>query len=387
MPIPDPTVVGLSPAFWAHVPLTIRHVQELRLLNGFNCLIRKDPATDKATVLPLSKCELVGVIVAVESRGSTGGVIYVIDDGTGVIDCLHWPDDDGLPSLTSLEPESNILPVGTYARVFGRIECVAIGPKKDESIGYDDRMDCIREIHASIVQDAIEIDGPPKLGEDDLETQHWKRSVKILSSPDMLLTSDDIIRLLGPEIAKQIEERATLPAADTSDGAWRVFGSQCLCELEYKYDLLYCHCQATRESLDPDFVYRDALLKELINLEQRQRDGEPLRFQFRTITNTPHLDDIAKSITNSTASQQSLILGTFRSLRKDGILFLLDPNSDTYMLISKERALESYIEIIASNDIERGLERAALRRDPPAFLQHVPKPRIQFVKRNFKQNK
>ena len=50
-------------------------------------------------VRPINKCKLFGTIVAKERRGGgaarSTSTIYVIDAGTGVIDCLCWNDHDG----------------------------------------------------------------------------------------------------------------------------------------------------------------------------------------------------------------------------------------------------------------------------------------------------
>ena len=135
--------------------------------------------------------------------------------------------------------------------------------------------------------------------------------------------------------------------------------------------------------MDPDLAYRDALLRELMDLERMQSDTEPLRFQFPTVRDMVSLHEFVD--TKTPALRQGLILGTFRALRKDGIFYLLDTHSDTYLFISKDRVLEPYIDTITSNDIERGVERAQLRREPPPFLQQVPKRRVQYVRRNFKR--
>lgn len=378
--VPDESILGLSPAYWSHVPLTINQVQDLRLLNGIHCLVRKNDQTGKSDVVPLSKCELVGVVVAVEPRGLDGGVVYVIDDGTGLMDCLYWHnnDDAGLPSLTLREPESTILAVGTFARIFGRIECAAIGVPSTTT------KNCIREVHATVVIEIRKTEWEPYIGGEDFESQHWKRCIKGISA-EMLLPPETIVNLLGTDIARQIADRASLPAVDDTDGSWRVFGSGCSCNLLYKHHLLYCHCQATEEVLDPQLRYRDSLLSALIELERKQPNRLPLRFQFRTVKEIASLKELAKSITSAPSFQQSLLQGTFRALRNDGILYLLDAESDTYLLVSKERVLERYVDAMTSDDIARGAQRAQLRREPPAFLKHVPKQRLQYVRRNIKR--
>jgi hypothetical protein len=412
--------LGLSPAYWSHVPLTVRQVHELKLYQGIHCLLQKQTqqrddsvasTSSSLRILPLSKCCLVGLIVAVEQRG-LHSVVYVLDDGTGLIDCLYWQDEDtfGLPSLTEIDTQAPVLTVGTRATVYGRIQCVAVGVRggrpQNHTGGDHGKLDsstdsgvnskqplavpCLREIHATLVLDANESMPPPSLGgPEDIEGQHWRKAVAATST--LHPTAPEMIHLLGPEIAPQIAERTMLPAVDDSDGAWRVFGSLCRCRLAYKERLLYCHCQATAEVLDPKFQYRDTLLENLLERERSQADGEPLRFQFPTIQGDAVLDAVAARVTAAAPAaapnNQRLVMNTFRALRKDGVFFLLDEASDTYLFVTRDRVLMPYVETITSDDIERGADRAKIRRQPPAFIQKVPKQRLQYVRRTFKQLK
>ena len=43
----------------------------------------------KEIYVPISKCSLVGAIVSAEIR-SDGSRLYVLDDGTGLMDCVDW---------------------------------------------------------------------------------------------------------------------------------------------------------------------------------------------------------------------------------------------------------------------------------------------------------
>ena len=45
------------------------------------------------------------------------------------------------------------------------------------------------------------------------------------------------------------------------------------------------------------------------------------------------------------------------------------------------------MDLMLSNDIERGVQRMQLQREPPEFLEKVPKARLQYVRRKFKQAK
>jgi hypothetical protein len=46
-----------------------------------------------------------------------------------------------------------------------------------------------------------------------------------------------MLERLGPEIKAQVDDKANLPALD-QDGAWRLFGKNCRCQLAYKEVLL-----------------------------------------------------------------------------------------------------------------------------------------------------
>lgn len=382
----DEATVGLSPAYWAHVPMTIRQVQQLQ--GGWNVLHLPKPGGEytndspkqqenddngrdnrASSTLALSKCSLVGLLVAVEPKGD-GNVAYVLDDGTGLIDVVYWgsddaDDDDGLPSLGNDKDDEPRLTVGTTVQVWGRIVAAAMQGKDV----------ALREIHASLLL--------PKTTTDEL--QHWQRCVQIINDGS-LTTSAEITQRLGHEIGQQIANRESLPSAD-SDGAWRVYGMHCQCtnnDLPYKDTLLYCHCVATREPMDPELRFRDALLSALLKREQEQSGptgNEPLRFQFHNLSHLGLLVD------NGQPPSTDLLRRTVGALRQDGIVHLLDEASDTYVLISKDRVLIPYMDLMLSNDIERVVQRMQLQREPPEFLEKVPKARLQYVRRKFKQAK
>lgn len=112
-----------------------------------------------------------------------------------------------------------------------------------------------------------------------------------------------------------------------------------------------CHCQATVEPLDSHFEFRDSLLTLLIQMEQRDESTTPLRFQY-------------KAIAQQFKANPRLVRNTFRSLRQDGILYLLDATSDTYLLISR-RVLAPFV----------GRER-------PEYLAKVPQVRLDYLRRS-----
>lgn len=71
----------------------------------------------------------------------------------------------------------------------------------------------------------------------------------------------------------------------------------------------------------------------------------------------------------SSVSKERLYRGTFQCLRDDGIVFLVHPPSDTYILNSYSRVLSRYCR----------------RRPLPDHLSKVPKVRLELVRRMITQ--
>jgi hypothetical protein len=200
------------------------------------------------------------------------------------------------------------------------------------------------------------------------------------------LDASHIISLLGPRIKAQISNLDNLPAtSDQHDGAWRLFGPRCQCccaatagggvaddgqslvVVPYKESLLYCHCIATKEPLDPHFTYRDSLLTRLLEMEkedhekqQQQRIKEPFRFLYTTVVQDPFLQEQSRRCCRAAAATAQknnkyqyqrctlpnwICLGSkyLSSVARGSDLYLLDAESDTYLLLSRERAIESYL--------------------------------------------
>ena len=520
-------LVGLCPYFWAHVPLSIRQVHSLVLMNGLHCLaVDKETTattntrtttetntTEMKTLVPLSKCRLVGTIVAVDRRGGNGGTIYVIDDGTAVIDCLSWgdgDDEDGLWDLvdkqdytTYTTTTTKSLHVGQLVRVYGRIDsaCLVLHPTACTSAGsgggahsqhssslqqsFELRRTCLHEIRATMIHplasSLLEMNASTPW---QAEMHHWKEvqdfvhclqkqqqthhSMRKRKKQQMYWDVPHILDFLGCKIREQIQDLHPMPNNHEQhprlcgkkqkkdrdeDGSndWQLFGAQCHCQMEYKSILLYCHCIATplpsslpppseqqqtvRDNLhgetssrstaasntagDPNFVYRDALLSKLVQMEAataaetQQQDTitrvEPLRFQYFAVVKDPTLLQVSQQVQQQHGMKDTyghdLALNTFRALRTDGILYLLDGASDTYVLLSRKRALESYLlplllcrntglqqpgietteDLRSSNNHHNNNNNNILRRDhpnkPPIYWSYIPKARIHFVKR------
>jgi hypothetical protein len=436
-------LVGISPTFWAHVPMLIRQVQQdLQLIDGVHCLLvmpyHHHPTTTSESaaaaaavvpkVIPITKCKLLGCIVYAEYKAS-GCIIYVIDDGTGLVDCLYWDnnegnDYDGLPSLTG-RSDSRMLQPGVMVAVMGRIQCVAVDEMAETTVHVQAAggiKSCriraaVREIHASSVEPITTFTSRATPFSMDHESRHWQDCIRIqqqlvyaaattpfpTSSSGAMLNALDVLQVLGPDISAQVVDQTNLPAADDTVGAWRLFGTHCKClNTVVKRDLLYCHCIATPDKMDPEFRYRDRLLEKLLQAElqqqqQPQSDSDEqgtyehnhhFCFQYRMIISDDELNQIAaeqiRKSTNVGSSYpgqvQQLVRNIFRALRKDGILHLLDAESDTYLLLSRQGVLEPYIRrSLACPDAAARTRFHAAR---PSYLDAVSRARMQLVRRS-----
>jgi hypothetical protein len=288
---------------------------------------------------------LVGWIVSADHKGECH--YYVVDDGTGLMDVLHFTEDEEvLPPLllSDAAVHPNYYSVGDVVSIFGKI--MYVGGKV--------------EIRASTILEATPMD----------EMRHWQECCH--AAAQQLSNPLDIIAQLGTSIGDQIRNLANLPATDDSIGLWRLFGTSCRCPSDaIKDDLLYCKCIATVDPLDPDLTYRWTLLERLLVLQEHQPSNAPLQFPYHTVAEDATLstgcDASATAVTTS-----RMVRNAFRILRQEGILYLYDNDNDTYVLISRSRVLEPFV--------RKTLTKFASQR--PAFLEHVPSARLQIVRRS-----
>ena len=392
----ESALVGLSPSYWSNIPMSIADVHQIRVVDGLNCIVRHSPGIQ---FFPVSRCTLVGMIVFASEEKDI--LKYILDDGTGWIDCSAWAEnEESIHVVPRLGKQYNgaagksKYKVGDRVRIRGTIHCINVTRTSEEiDTGGTQMVEIRGGIHEIKVFSMDRL--TPFETECDLhyEAHHWATSI-LATRP---ATGENTLGLrnalkslewLGPKIAKDVRNRENLPSSSDSLGAWKVFGVACTCKLQYKQDLLYCHCQATMEPLDPDFTFRDALLKRLLLMErehhkskqQQQQNDNPqldLRFQYNAIANDPELYKIAEQVATNTDNPEQiahhLIRSTFLALKQDGILCLLDEESDTYVLLSRKSVLEPYI--------RRKRMKRKKRRRTPCYLQDVPWARLQYVER------
>ena len=320
---------------------------------------------------PVSKCLLVGHIVYASERKG-GSKVYVLDDGTGVIDCVHWSidaeDPYHLPSLTASgedNSKSKGFEVGEQVRIFGKIDCLAISSHNDQGVNKNSSNTVIREIQIRIIERV----------EDYLvsEAHHWMDFCR--HTPTSLKTH---VEKLGPEIGIQILNRVNLPSVDDVSNAWRVFGANCNCKLAYMEELLYCHCQCTAEPLDPFYRFRDALLQMLLFLQSKE--AKKLEFNYKEIRGNTILQGVAmKEVAgeNQERNVDRLFLKTFRALRIDGMIHLLDSNSDSYLLITRTWVLEPVIRAQSKSGGGSFIQYEKV----PRYISRVHNERLRYIQR------
>ncbi len=376
----EPFLVGIAPNFWAHVPTSIAAIDALKLINGMHCW------SSGRFHIPVSKCILFGCIVNACIRSSDESLLYVLDDGTGLIDCLAWTNNSAndifhLPSLLAegSNKATKDVGIGDIVRIFGKIQCVTIHGENNSG----NEPFVIREIQASLVERIDRISNE--------EARHWKACAdheKAMARDPTKFNALSYLKQLGPDITNQVEGRRNLPSNDDKLGEWRIHGTSCTCVLDYKVELLYCHCLAKVESLDPELVFRDALLNHLLQVQTKH--AKKLIFPYKGIKINQKLREIASVVISNQdkANQEArikllvdrLLLNTFRALRHDGIVHLADESTDKYLLISRKWVLEPLIRLqLTQKNAEISKNFIDLEGAP--YLSPVHRDRLLYIKR------
>lgn len=373
-------------------------------------------------VLPISKCRIVGVVVYCQYK-SNNSVAIVIDDGTGHCDCIGWIDASN-DDIQQQQQETllNRYQVGNIVQVQGAIKVLSLDKKKvvrmddDANVLYEGWL-CFRELQIHSIQTVTSVndeilhwlrcldfrkriglfyghDGTSSSqridsGDDMNEHEHEQGQgqgqsqsqqdmmhIPILNGLETLqsLPRDEQLwihsTLIGGSYSEEESSRSVLFKDQYERLFAKYYGRNCKCQLMYKDILLYCHCLATKERLDPDFKFRDTLLSKLVDMEKCIVDNnnnessnkndvvdvdkrsmndnddksiKRLEFQYSTVCRDEQLNALAKDVVSTTTDPginlKRLYTNTFRHLRNDGVVYLLDVETDSYLLLSKDNVL------------------------------------------------
>ena len=207
-------------------------------------------------------------------------------------------------------------------------------------------------------------------------------AANIHGETEQIRNGADVLNILGNDLLSKMTHTEAIDVDEEDNGAWRVFGPDCTCRLPHKDELLYCHCLASFEALDPHQVFRDALLKHLIDMMGENPTSSPFRFHYGSLISIDHLNDIATKTVpetpNTAVNVHRIFANTFKALRNDGIVYLDDQDNDIYLLISKSTALIPYLSPLINKE-SSALERSMRRSNPPPFIKKVPASRLRFV--------
>lgn len=428
----DHRLIGLSPQYWSYTRLSIGDLTALPLINGVDCFLtprRRDESSDESErhnpscsqwhILPLSRVLLRGVITAIDRRPN-GCTLIVVDDGTGSIDCRCWDDSSNsafhLPALLpqhqqSLHRNGLRYDIGDSVEVMGKIKTLTAGntssivnlSEKAEATSMEVRFGCIREVHATTVN-VIDTRQLSAANVWNSEAVHWLKCInvqnEIRKENTTMKNGKEVLSLLGKKVSSSILR----DGESSSMGCIKnVLQRQC-CQtpVRFRRALFYCHCEATLESLDPEFCFRDALLNHLLDCESQIHCIEnslhqsatedcmdlfgidasseippPFLFTFQSICSDEHLLSIARGLVSQTnlpeGNLQRLIRRTFAAMTKDGLLSLYDEAEDLYLLLSCNRVLVPYLKR------SRGIDDGGFVRpniSEPFFIRTVPRKRL-----------
>lgn len=423
-------MVALSDAYHQYNPLFIRDIKALLVLNGFDCIVTSCYSSDAVDgnnssavhLLPVSKCEIMG-IVRYRQVKSNGSISLILDDGSGVIDAIFWSDIHTVNENTPFA-------VGETVRVRGNINVLSLNEKKIVYLDgqkYEGR-EGVREIYISSFQRVIE---------PNEEVAHWVLCLlfrkRLQDTTDCRNEMNFDNHMLYAPVLNGLETYNILPASmkeqvsldecyvNTSQGQeWffvKYYGRGCRCNLSYKDKLLYCHCLATKDMNDPDFVFRDALLETLLHFEQALKveslsstsnnNGANvsemtdeskvvpscLQFEFSGILRCHSLQLLAKEVLQASDNLyyniHKLFSSAIRCLRKDGVLYLQDERKDIYILLSADSVLIPTVknQIISEEQLDFELSMNSLRSNThpvsklPNYMESLPYKKLQLVRR------
>ena len=397
-------LIAISKAYHEYNPLLIKTFNALLLLNGVNCITTNQNGGNH--VLPISKCEILGIVRLFQQKAN-GSVLLILDDGTGICDCVGWIND--------FSKDIDRCGVGDVVRISGAIKVLSVKRRRLIQINgiSHEGWSCIRELRVH----TIDI-----INDRHLEALHWLACVQFRkrigskiepTSEDELLKMSVQSQIMNTPVLNGLETFFTLPNEDkdhvlstrgsvdyfVSSGGndqflIKYFGRDCKCKMDYKDKLLYCHCLATLEPLDPKFLFRDFLLNMLLKMEARigkdlvyesastaysggcrRKLQRKLEFKYRTTIQNISLREIAKKVVSKTADPiinlRRLYSNTFRHLRNDGVIHLADSDADIYWLVSTERVL---VPLVSSFEWERDCSSKNVpwnhvMKQVPEFLQ------------------
>eukprot|EP00804_Cyclotella_cryptica_P021865 CCRYP_000830-RA/>CCRYP_000830-RA protein AED:0.23 eAED:0.23 QI:0/-1/0/1/-1/1/1/0/253 len=237
------------------------------------------------------------------------------------------------------------------------------------------------------------------------EIVHWLKCLKFSQEAHQKVKGGkEVIALLGNIIASSILSSSPECHVGTEIGPSNVLERKC-CKTPQRFRnaLFYCHCEATLETLDSSFRYREALLDRLLDMEAKllhsshsthaayiedcmdligaEFDGihPPLIFTFDSIYKDEYLSSIVRNIVASTiipeANARKLVQNTFAAMTKDGIFSLFDPVSDLYLFVSLDRVILPYLQ----NSLKSGGGMVAVPTAPPFFIRSIPKKRMSRI--------
>ena len=421
----DYRLIGLSPQYWSYTRLSVGDLTALPLINGVDCFITPRHRDDESDtnmhqwhIFPLSRVLLRGIVTAIDRRPN-GCTLIVIDDGTGAIDCRCWEESSNsafhLPALLpqhqkKMNRNGLRYDIGDSVEVMGKIKTLTAGDASsaagstlsdNNSTQLEVRFGCVREVHAT----SVCLSDKKQTSIANVwngESVHWLKCInvekEVTKTKSPMKNGKEVLSLLGNKISSSILRDGD----STTIGRKNVLVRQC-CQTpqRFRQSLFYCHCEATLETLDSTFSFRDAVLNHLLDCESELQHissclhqtatedcmdlygaeansmPPPFLFTFQSIYSDARLSSIARRLVSSTnlpdANMQRLFQKTFAAMSRDGLLSLYDPGEDLYLLVSCSRVLKPFLKRSKGMD-DGGFVRPNIPE--PFFIRSVPRKRL-----------
>jgi len=291
----DPGVWGLDPLYWTYLVLLNVHVTRGLLPRGttWDEVNRERSRLQCNHMLPLSgrivgHCQLVGALVRKQANSIFR--TFTIDDGTALVDCVEWKNDDEAEGrgFDPIDP-----PLGASIRCFGRLDWP--GTRFQTSFKQSVRR-LVLTRPVVLIRNANE------------ELRHWLRAMELwegIYAEPLVLPQGTVSSTAGPEVRYVYGgpvEDLVMPIVRNTTGKMPLVSA--------------VNESAVRSRFGPFFK---------------------ILFEFRTLLREESVTALLlKLVSTEKSSIESILRLALKNLCFSGQIFMMDSKLDIYAVITHE---------------------------------------------------